>query len=251
MAGRRIFIKRYELRAFSKQFRGAVDVDPSLSSYKTTEVHITREPAPIPVKIAVDLHPPMDAGEIEAVGRGYDQYTVTIASDPVSRPALAASQSNDAFLYRQHSAALEANTAAWGYTKIALLFFISLLVTWVSAKSRVPARIEGVCPSGKELARLLTARPAGPFLGEPCLLAHLSGPRVDALHLRLERRAPLDGLLELPHLHHHLMGGLQAPLRQYVGFHPGPGTARFTSGPRPNVKHKHEPTFVHYVRAET
>lgn len=28
--------------------------------------------------------------------------------------------------------AIEANSAAWGYTKVALLFFVSLLVTWVS-----------------------------------------------------------------------------------------------------------------------
>ena len=32
---------------------------------------------------------------------------------------------------RNNRAALEANTAAWGYTKCAILFFISLLVTWV------------------------------------------------------------------------------------------------------------------------
>lgn len=33
---------------------------------------------------------------------------------------------------RKNNAALEANRAAWGYTKVALLFFVSLLVTWVS-----------------------------------------------------------------------------------------------------------------------
>ena len=36
---------------------------------------------------------------------------------------------------RRSRAALEANTAAWGYTKVALLFFVSLLVTWVSDSS--------------------------------------------------------------------------------------------------------------------
>lgn len=30
---------------------------------------------------------------------------------------------------------MEANKAAWGYTKVALLFFVSLLVTWVSTPS--------------------------------------------------------------------------------------------------------------------
>lgn len=32
---------------------------------------------------------------------------------------------------RKSNAAMEANKAAWGYTKVALLFFVSLLVTWV------------------------------------------------------------------------------------------------------------------------
>ena len=34
--------------------------------------------------------------------------------------------------YRRNRAALEANRAAWAYTKVALLFFVSLLITWVS-----------------------------------------------------------------------------------------------------------------------
>ena len=34
--------------------------------------------------------------------------------------------------HKKNRAAMEANRAAWGYTKVAILFFISLLVTWVS-----------------------------------------------------------------------------------------------------------------------
>ena len=33
---------------------------------------------------------------------------------------------------------MEANAAAWGYTKVALLFFVSLLVTWASAPAPHP-----------------------------------------------------------------------------------------------------------------
>ena len=132
-------MKRYELRAFSRGFRCTIDVENRLSSYKTTEVHITRELAPIPAKAAADAHSNIEVGEVEAIGRGYDQYTVTIASDPVPRPALISTPSGDACPSRQYSVALEANTAAWGYTKIAILFFVSLLVTWVSADMSRPS----------------------------------------------------------------------------------------------------------------
>lgn len=145
MAGRRIFIKRQELRAFSQGSRYAVDVENPFTSFKTTEVHITSELAPIAGKTSADLHSNKDAvTEIEAIGRGYDQYTVTINSSPLPRPALTSIPSGDALLYRQHSAALEANTAAWGYTKIALLFFISLLVTWVSPENILNSSAEHI-----------------------------------------------------------------------------------------------------------
>ena len=37
----------------------------------------------------------------------------------------------------------DANAAAWGYTKVALLFFVSLLVTWVS-QIAATARIRSI-----------------------------------------------------------------------------------------------------------
>lgn len=127
-------MRRHELRAFSQGSRYAIDIENPFTSFKTTEVHITSELAPIPAKSSTDLHSNKDLTEIEAIGRGYDQYTVTIASSPLARPALMSTPSGDALLHRQHSATLEVNTAAWGYTKIALLFFVSLLVTWVSTE---------------------------------------------------------------------------------------------------------------------
>lgn len=136
MAGWKIYLKRRELRAFSLGNRYALDAESQSTSFKITEVHITREPAPACEKTPPDSHANEDGAEIDATARGYDQYTVTINSNPLprslSRPPLSSSPSGDALLFRQHTVALEANTAAWGYTKIALLFFISLLVTWVS-----------------------------------------------------------------------------------------------------------------------
>ncbi len=132
MAGRRIFMKRYELRAFSQDSRISKDVGNPFTSFKTTEVHITSELAPLPAKVFGDAHSQMDVAEIEAMGRGYDRYTVTINSSPPGRPCATSTPSGDVVLNRQHSAPCETNRAAWGYTKIAVLFFISLLITWVS-----------------------------------------------------------------------------------------------------------------------
>lgn len=153
MAGRRIYRKRLELRAFALGNRYVLDGETPFTGFKTTEVHITRELAPVCAKISADMHANQDGAEIEATARGYDQYTVTIDSNPsplprpTSRPALSTNPSGDASLHRQHSVALEANTAAWGYTKIALLFFISLLVTWVSPElSQPPRRGAGLVP---------------------------------------------------------------------------------------------------------
>jgi hypothetical protein len=131
MAGRRIFMKRYELRAFSQGSR-IQDVENPFTSFKTTEVHITSELAPLPAKVLGDAHSRMDVAEIEAMGRGYDRYTVTINSSPPAQPCPSSTPSGDVVLNRQHTAPCEANRAAWGYTKIAVLFFISLLITWVS-----------------------------------------------------------------------------------------------------------------------
>lgn len=71
--------------------------------------------------------------------QGYDQYSVTIGSTPMS-PSMEMSSvtvvksggSGVEKVKNNRNRANDANTAAWGYTKVALLFFLSLLVTWVS-----------------------------------------------------------------------------------------------------------------------
>lgn len=136
-------MRRYELRAFSPGSRHAIDLENPFTSFKTTEIHITSELAPVPAKTSADVHSKLDVTEIEAIGRGYDRYTVTIASTP--RTALPPTPPGDTVLLRQRSTTLEANTAAWGYTKIALLFFVSLLVTWVNTKlSSINAGFSGI-----------------------------------------------------------------------------------------------------------
>lgn len=154
MAGREIFKKRYQLQAFQNAEEG---LDSTLSYCKTTNVEVTSSEADYPSlgeRHRQDVWPP-DSGRTEDAETGgitppsssfstkpYARYTVNIASSPVSRPShlsiLGAPNSAAALQHRRNRAAVEANRAAWGYTKVALLFFVSLLVTWVpSSLNRV------------------------------------------------------------------------------------------------------------------
>lgn len=142
MSGREIFRKREELRAFRDPSRGSVE-EP-LGAYKTTEVSVISEvagshhlkPPPNcfdaadPRRLSHDISKPNSTLAIN----NYEQFSTTIHCsppstlfDPSPRPSSIATTT-----YKQrYKAALEANTAAWRYTKVALLFFVSLCVTWI------------------------------------------------------------------------------------------------------------------------
>lgn len=151
-AGRAIFVKRRQLRAFSAHNRPQIiAVENPFTSFKTTEVLITSELADIkPSKYSNIFDKIDDKGRPTSQTPGLGQYTVTINSAPMSpepsSPSLGSrpgsSPTSDKILQqlqqRKNRAAMDANTAAWGYTKCAILFFISLLVTWVpSSVNRV------------------------------------------------------------------------------------------------------------------
>ena len=143
LAGHEIFKKRRQLRAFNLPPGYIAPVENPFTDFKTTEIKITSELAAIRSPDAelpkayfiTDKKNVTQQGEASSVVSGYDAYTVTIDSSPSSP------QSNMQTLRPPHiprtlqlgknRAAMEANTAAWGYTKVAILFFISLLVTWV------------------------------------------------------------------------------------------------------------------------
>jgi len=125
ISGRELFKKRRELRHFN-------DIRKA-DSYKTTDVKITSELASfvLPLGEMADAYIPQNARQSNittASGKNYEQYSVNIASAPTKyrRSRLPAQRSKG-------NAALEANRAAWGYTNVALLFFASLLITWVSS----------------------------------------------------------------------------------------------------------------------
>ncbi|KAL8968422.1 MAG: hypothetical protein Q9183_002466 [Haloplaca sp. 2 TL-2023] len=144
ISGKQIFRKRKELRAFRGDPSRA-SVDEPLGAYKKTEVSVVTEAA-----TAHHLRPPPNcfdgpghhhfssdnslSSSMVASNGGYEQFSTIINSspprtsiDPSARPSSIATSS-----YKQrYRAALEANTAAWRYTKVALLFFVSLCITWI------------------------------------------------------------------------------------------------------------------------
>ncbi|KAL8709575.1 MAG: hypothetical protein Q9220_005667 [cf. Caloplaca sp. 1 TL-2023] len=149
LSGREIFRKRSELRAFRHS-----SFDSPFSSYKTTEVCVTSELAHLPPTIPVNCFDKADPSIPHSSPNNnnnnlnpqnttsYEQYSTTINSSPPSSDTLDPSSSprTSSALGHHHSkttqtqthrAALEANTAAWHYTKVALLFFVSLCVTWI------------------------------------------------------------------------------------------------------------------------
>lgn len=128
-------MKRKQLRAFNNSYRPTcIAVEYPFTSFKTTEVHITSE--------LVELSNeglPNPVGKTDGLG-----ITTTINSAPrsptidstslspkVRTSSKTASSRRTDLQRRNNRAAMEANTAAWSYTKCAILFFISLLVTWV------------------------------------------------------------------------------------------------------------------------
>ena len=137
LAGREIFAKRTQLRAFNLRPSEIGPVENPFTDFKTTQVEITHE--------FVDTSPAdlqnentrregrLSPTRVSSPYPNFNPYSVSIGSTPVApRTDLSMAASKGAMQCRASRAALEANAAAWGYTKVALLFFISLLVTWVS-----------------------------------------------------------------------------------------------------------------------
>ncbi|KAL8942872.1 MAG: hypothetical protein Q9216_001415 [Gyalolechia sp. 2 TL-2023] len=138
LAGREIFRKREELRAFHQPSRASVE-EP-FSGSKTTEVSITSELAGFhilnpPANCFDAARPSIDNPHHKStlLSKGYEQYSTIINSSPPSTAVDPSPRTShhSASAYRRYRTALEANAAAWRYTKVALLFFVSLCVTWI------------------------------------------------------------------------------------------------------------------------
>ncbi|MCJ1243120.1 hypothetical protein MMC30_000317 [Trapelia coarctata] len=128
-AGRVIFIKRKQLRSFNNN-PGPTMVENPFTSFKTTEIHVTSELACLPTPSDTELSDKLDPKSKGLSSQGYEQYSIKIERGPLAQ-APPPTPGAQAAVQRHNNAAMEANTAAWGYTKCALMFFASLMITWV------------------------------------------------------------------------------------------------------------------------
>ena len=129
LAGRFIFQKRHQLRAFNVPVE-----DLPFTSYDPSTIKVTKEFASLPSTITDASSPylpppPSTTKDNKAGGRFSDMSSMSYSVNVSSRPALPHKLSSSGV--RRNRAAMEANRAAYNYTKIASLFFVSLLVTWV------------------------------------------------------------------------------------------------------------------------
>ena len=138
MSGREIFAKRDQLRMFGAALAegdGQSNYNEDPAKYRVTnEYQVTSE-------LVIPPLGTMDAVHVPSVGKKSSSsdaasnskgYSVNITS---ARPSLPRNQTSR---QRKNKATMEANHAAFGYAKVASLFFISLLVSWVpSSLNRV------------------------------------------------------------------------------------------------------------------
>ncbi|CAD6594551.1 MAG: hypothetical protein ASARMPREDX12_009539 [Alectoria sarmentosa] len=127
MAGREIFKKRHQLRAFNNPS------DDMNYAFKTTDYQVTSDFESLPLEHISEafILPPdcKSSNPSDTSHASYPKYNVKISAGP--RPSMPHHASAENRQQKKNKAAMEANTAAFGYTKVASLFFVSLLVTWV------------------------------------------------------------------------------------------------------------------------
>lgn len=128
-AGKEIFKKRRELRQVSQNRPYTVIENPFVSC-KTTEVHISSEPAKATRNDSQTSLCDDHGNRVQ----GYNPYTVSVgigsAASEATHSRVARTSSGRA-PHRNH-VNNDSTSAAWGYTKCAMLFFVSLIITWVS-----------------------------------------------------------------------------------------------------------------------
>ncbi|KAH7309468.1 G-protein coupled receptor [Stachybotrys elegans] len=157
-AGRTIYNKRRELLYIS-----ASEPDPLTTmngdaglTVGTTEVVVTSEAADETRQIP--LQPLGQRAPEDAANHPNTAYSVTISSNPKSHNSIVPkphSETRPVQVQRPYMSArrrnYELNTAAWSYTKCAILFFTAMLITWIpSSANRVYSAVHG----GRTLAPL-------------------------------------------------------------------------------------------------
>lgn len=108
---------------------------------KTTEIRITSELAELPDKDDSTYSFALNENGRVVSNQSFDPYSVSIGACPppdiTSPQSLTYPKSPNSMKFgadknaKQRKAAMEANQAAFSYCKCAILFFLSLLITWV------------------------------------------------------------------------------------------------------------------------
>ncbi|KAL9044567.1 MAG: hypothetical protein Q9214_002305 [Letrouitia sp. 1 TL-2023] len=129
-SGCEILRKRRELLAFS---RASAEMENPFTAFKTVEVSVTSELLNSHVQKPLNaFNPARLSRNTSDTAKGYAQYSTKIRSTHSGLPFIGRPRTGSmSTQFHKNTMALDANTAAWGYTKVALLFFVSLLVTWV------------------------------------------------------------------------------------------------------------------------
>ena len=121
MAGRVIWKKRAELEDFLNPFN-----EHPFANTVTTEVRITHEQRRGSSQTSLRFYE--DRG---IPSEGYNPYSVNVEvgvldKERATKPAILRMRS-----LSRAAAAQEKNTEAWLYARVAFLFFLSILITWV------------------------------------------------------------------------------------------------------------------------
>ncbi|KAI0454511.1 G-protein coupled receptor [Xylaria acuta] len=151
-AGGEIYRKRRQLRKLdSSSAGGATDVEmfklEEAPPVKTTEISVTSESATAPEVDAHALREPESRSAHES--KAPAAYSITISSErelrePRPAPSNTDAPTNPAQVKAKRRKNHDLNSAAWAYTKCALLFFTALAVTWLpSSANRVYSVVHG------------------------------------------------------------------------------------------------------------
>lgn len=129
--GVEIFQKRSQLRAISGGGNGTVDSqaapEPAFTGLRTTEVEVTTTDPWVKTSVEAPAQT-YTRPEKPACGGSKDQYTITISAHD-NRDRLPPTPRANLFPRRPSSM----DKIKWAYTKCAMLFAISILITWVPA----------------------------------------------------------------------------------------------------------------------
>lgn len=166
-AGREIYHKRKQLRQFASS-----DIAPDMIPANPFDQGAIHERTDVAVSYeATADHPTIDVNALgrqlsaadrrHSGGKGQPQYTVAVSAVPAvykigsmppfpsvpKRPKKTKEEKErdeDTSIKRYQT--IEANRAAWGYTKVAVLFFSAMLITWIPSSAN---RLYGVAHPGE------------------------------------------------------------------------------------------------------